>query len=89
MNRTHHPPDLIYSPGTQVVTKVPIVGASGWMAQPAGPEQSTLPDSDVGFHQTECQRLETVMKEASAVSQLPEMPTGGPALSDLLVRVRL
>ena len=36
MNRTHLPPDLIYSVGTQVVTKVPIVGASGRMAHPAG-----------------------------------------------------
>jgi hypothetical protein len=36
MNRTQHPLDLIYSVGTQVVSKVPIVGASGRMAHPAG-----------------------------------------------------
>ncbi len=36
MNRTHLTPDLIYSVGTQVVTKVPIVGASGRMAHPSG-----------------------------------------------------
>ena len=36
MDRTHLNPDLIYSVGTQVVTKVPIVGASGRMAHPSG-----------------------------------------------------
>src|SRR5438309_55861 len=36
MNRTHLNPDLIYSVGTQVVTKVPIVGATGRMAHPNG-----------------------------------------------------
>lgn len=36
MNRTHLNPDLIYSVGTQIVTKVPILGASGRMAHPSG-----------------------------------------------------
>lgn len=36
MNRTHLNPDLIYSVGTQVVSKAPIVGASGRMAHPSG-----------------------------------------------------
>ncbi len=36
MNRTHLNPELIYSVGTQVVSKVPIVGASGRMAHPSG-----------------------------------------------------
>ena len=36
MDRTHLNPLLIYSVGTQVVTKVPIVGVSGRMAHPAG-----------------------------------------------------
>lgn len=36
LDRTHLQPDLIYSVGTQVVSKVPIVGASGRMAHPSG-----------------------------------------------------
>lgn len=36
MDRTHLNPNLIYSVGTQVVSKVPIVGASGRMAHPSG-----------------------------------------------------
>ena len=55
----------------------------------AGPEQSTLPDDDVSFHEAECQRLLTQLDEASATSHLPEMPSGSAALNDLLVRVRL
>ena len=55
----------------------------------AGPEQSTLPDADVAFYEAESLRLQAVMKEASAASHLPELPTGGTALNDLLVRCRL
>ena len=55
----------------------------------AGPEQSTLPDDDVSFHEAECQRLLTQLDEASATSHLPEMPSGSAALNDLLVRARL
>ena len=36
MDRTHLNPEMTYSVGTQVVTKVSIVGASGRMAHPAG-----------------------------------------------------
>ena len=36
MDRTHLNPELIFSVGTQVVTKVAIVGASGRMAHPVG-----------------------------------------------------
>ena len=36
MDRTHLNPELIYSVGTQVVTKVAVVGASGRMAFPSG-----------------------------------------------------
>ncbi len=55
----------------------------------AGPEQSTLPDADVAFHESECQRLVQTLEAASAASDLPEVPTGSEALNDLLVRVRL
>lgn len=55
----------------------------------AGPELSTLPDTDFGFHESECQRLRTLLDEAAAASHLPETPHGGAALNDLLVRLRL
>lgn len=55
----------------------------------AGPEQSTLPDDDLAFHDSECQRLVTLLEAASAASHLPESPSGSEALNDLLIRVRL
>ena len=55
----------------------------------AGPELSTLPESDIEFHDTERQRLETLMKEASDASHLPDLPQGSAALNDLLIRCRL
>jgi predicted nucleotidyltransferase len=53
----------------------------------AGPEQSTLADDDVSFHETECRRLLTQLNEASAATHLPEIPSGSAALNDLLVRL--
>jgi predicted nucleotidyltransferase len=55
----------------------------------AGPEQSSLPEPDVAFHEAERQRLEALLKEASSVSHLPDAPQGVTALNDLLVRCRL
>lgn len=55
----------------------------------AGPELSTLPDTDFAFHESECVRLRTLLDEAAAASHLPEAPKGSAALNDLLVRVRL
>ena len=55
----------------------------------AGPEQSTLAEDDVSFHNSECQRLLMQLDEASTASHLPDMPSGSRALNDLLVRVRL
>ena len=54
----------------------------------AGPEQSTLEDSDFAFHRTEYERLLTELKTAHEKSQLPEGPTARKALNDLLVRLR-
>lgn len=54
----------------------------------AGPEQSTLPEAGVTFHESECQRLLAQLDAASDASHLPDMPTGSGALNDLLVRVR-
>jgi predicted nucleotidyltransferase len=55
----------------------------------AGPEQSTLPPQDFSFHEREFARLEAELKAAHDRSTLPEAPSAGPALNDLLVRVRL
>jgi len=57
----------------------------------AGPEQSTLNDADVTFHEAEYQRLRGELQTAHEASRLPEVP-GEPtraALNDLLVRLRL
>lgn len=56
-----------------------------------GPEQSTLEDADVVFHETEYQRLRAELQAAHEACRLIELPgeaTRGQ-LNDLLVRVRL
>lgn len=57
----------------------------------AGPEQSTLDDADLAFHQGEYERLRAELQAAHDASTLREMPeeTTRAALNDLLVRVRL
>jgi predicted nucleotidyltransferase len=55
----------------------------------AGREQSTLPDADVAFHQTEYDRLRGELENAFEKSTLPEAPTAQPGLNDLLIRLRL
>lgn len=55
----------------------------------AGPEQSPLEDDDVAFHQSEYDRLRAELEAAHATSHLPELPSGRPALDDLLIRLRL
>jgi uncharacterized protein len=57
----------------------------------AGPEKSTLEDTDLGFHESEYQRLRGELQSAHDASRLPELPSEGTraALNDLLVRVRL
>lgn len=55
----------------------------------AGPEQSTLGDVDTLFHQREYDRLRTELEAAHQLSRLPESPSARPALSDLLIRLRL
>jgi predicted nucleotidyltransferase len=54
----------------------------------AGPEQSTLEDSDFAVHHNEYERLLAELKTAHEKSQLPEGPTARKALNDLLVRLR-
>jgi len=55
----------------------------------AGPEQSTLDDSDFSFHQSEYQRLRVALEQAYEASTLPEGPSAKPALNGLLVRLRM
>jgi predicted nucleotidyltransferase len=55
----------------------------------SGPEGSVLPDSDVGFHRREYDRLRGDLETSHQVSRLPEVPTTRGALNDLLVRLRL
>ncbi len=57
----------------------------------AGPEQSTLDDADLAFHQGEYERLRAELQAAHDASTLREMPAEATraALNDLLVRVRL
>jgi predicted nucleotidyltransferase len=57
----------------------------------AGPEKSTLNDTDIAFHESEYQRLRGELQAAHDASQLPELPSEETraALNDLLIRVRL
>jgi len=52
-------------------------------------ESATLPDADLAFHEREVSRLTAELEDARARTHLPAAPTAGPALSDLLVRLRL
>jgi uncharacterized protein len=57
----------------------------------AGPEKSKLEDADMGFHESEYQRLRAELQAAHEASSLPEAPReeARQALNDLLVRIRL
>jgi len=57
----------------------------------AGPEKSKLEDADIGFHESEYQRLRGELQLAHDASQLPELPSDETqaALNDLLILVRL
>ena len=55
----------------------------------AGAEQSTLADADLDFYRSEYERLRAALEEEHGRSKLPERATAGPALDDLLVRLRL
>lgn len=55
----------------------------------AGGEHGLLDDADVAFHRAEVERLRATLREAEAASTLPAAATAGPALHDLLLRLRL
>ncbi len=54
----------------------------------AGPEQSTLDDSDLEFHKREYDRLRASLEIEYQNSALPEVASGKAALHDLLLRLR-
>jgi predicted nucleotidyltransferase len=55
----------------------------------AGPEQSSLLDAELDFHQREYHRLVGELEVASASSHLPESASARSSLNDLLMRLRL
>lgn len=55
----------------------------------AGPEKSTLSETDWTFHRREYQRLVGELEAASAGSGLAENASAGEALDELLIRIRL
>jgi predicted nucleotidyltransferase len=54
-----------------------------------GTEAGRLSSTEKEFHRGEYLRLVSVLEETAGASTLPETPTAGPALNDLLVRLRL
>lgn len=54
-----------------------------------GSERSTLDAADMEFHGREYQRLVGELEQAMETTSLPEKPSSGDALNDLLVRIRL
>lgn len=54
-----------------------------------GTEKGTLKSDDIEFHDREYQRLTSILEQSMQDSQLPEHATGGEALNDLLIRVRM
>lgn len=54
-----------------------------------GAEKELLTQADMNFHRGEYERLKVMLEEAHQNSRLPERPTAGEPLNDLLVRIRL
>ncbi|MDX1927835.1 MAG: nucleotidyltransferase domain-containing protein [Pirellulaceae bacterium] len=54
----------------------------------AGPEKGTLDAADLEYFEKEYLRLTAELESAYQSSQLPELPSARPALSDLLRRIR-
>jgi predicted nucleotidyltransferase len=55
----------------------------------SGAEKERLTDTDLGFHRGEYTRLRGRLQEAFETSTLPELPSVGDELHDLLLRIRL
>jgi len=54
-----------------------------------GPEKGRIEATDLDFHRREYERLRAELEKAFEESALPEMPSGGETLNDLLVRLRI
>jgi uncharacterized protein len=54
-----------------------------------GHEQSVLPEAELGFHQSEYERLRMQLNEEFERSTLADQPGGLAGLSELLVRLRM
>lgn len=54
-----------------------------------GGEHAVLPGADVEFHRREVERLRALLRDAEEFTTLPQTATAGPALHDLLLRLRL
>jgi predicted nucleotidyltransferase len=57
----------------------------------AGPEQSTLDEADLPFHEARYEKLRSELQRAFEASTLPELPAEATrhALNDLLIRLRM
>jgi hypothetical protein len=55
----------------------------------SGAEKERLTGADLEFHGSEYERLRGDLRSAYETSQLPESPSGGAALHELLLRLRL
>lgn len=54
-----------------------------------GGEKQKLTQPDLNFHRNEFNRLRAELQRAFEISKLPDLPSGKPALDDLLTRLRL
>lgn len=68
--------------------KLPYIAELVGMKQAVG-EHSKLTEVDIEFHRSEFTRLQEMLDQAGASSQLPEAPSSRAGLNDLLVRIRL
>ena len=59
------------------------------IAQKREAEQGTIPDTDVPRYEADCTRLRAELEAARDTTHLPDAPTAGGALHDLVVRARL
>ncbi len=54
-----------------------------------GNEKQPAAGIKVAFHEKECTRLLELMEQEAGRTHLPDAPSSGPALNDLLIRIRL
>src|SRR5436853_4319726 len=84
-DRVHHHPNLVYSPGTQVVTLVEVLGQSGKVLHPRG-SVGVVVRSPAELDHPYRVRFADGIEESL---QRDQVTSGAAALHDLLVRIRL